>query len=61
VGDVLTEIGVRFDDVRLVAAREAERKAELVDRAALLLTAPTLDRDINDVADLLALAEHLRS
>jgi anion-transporting ArsA/GET3 family ATPase len=61
VGDVLTEIAVRFDDVRLVAAREAERKAELVDRAALLLTAPTLDRDINDVADLLALAEHLRS
>jgi anion-transporting ArsA/GET3 family ATPase len=61
VGDVLTEISVRFDDVRLVASREVERRAELVDRAALLLTAPTLDHDINDVADLLALAEHLRS
>jgi anion-transporting ArsA/GET3 family ATPase len=61
VGDVLGEISVRFDDVRLVASREAERRAELVDRAALILSAPTLDHDINDVADLLALAEHLRT
>jgi hypothetical protein len=28
--------------------------------ATVVLTAPTLDRDINDVADLLALGEYLR-
>jgi anion-transporting ArsA/GET3 family ATPase len=58
VADVLSEIGVRFDDARVVATREAERRAELSELASLLVTAPVLDRDVNDIADLLELAAH---
>jgi anion-transporting ArsA/GET3 family ATPase len=60
VSSTLDAAASRFHDIALVATREAERRAELEGLAALLLTAPTLDRDINDVADLLALGEHLR-
>ncbi len=56
---VLTEIGERFHQVAVVATREAERRAELADLSPLLVAAPMLDHDINDVADLLQLAEHL--
>jgi anion-transporting ArsA/GET3 family ATPase len=61
ITEVLAGVARGFDDVRLVAAREAERRAELDERAALVLTAPTLDHDVNDLGDLLALAEQLRS
>lgn len=60
VRSVLTEVGTRFSDLALVATREAERRAEFVDLAPLVVAAPVFDRDINDVEDLLALAEHLR-
>ncbi|CAN5495197.1 ArsA family ATPase [soil metagenome] len=60
VEGVLTEIATRFHDVAVVATREAERRAELAERSPVVLTAPALDRDINDISDLLALAEHLR-
>ena len=56
VAGVLAEIGSRFDDVRVVATREAERRAELAELSSLLVTAPVLDRDVNDIADLLDLA-----
>ena len=60
VSSTLDAAASRFHDIALVATREAERRAELESLASLVLTAPTLDRDINDVADLLALGEHLR-
>jgi anion-transporting ArsA/GET3 family ATPase len=60
VSSTLDAAASRFHDIALVATREAERLAELESLASLVLTAPTLDRDINDVADLLALGEHLR-
>jgi anion-transporting ArsA/GET3 family ATPase len=55
---VLTEIGQRFHQVAVVATREAERRAELATLTSLLVAAPMLDRDINDLADLLELAAH---
>ena len=55
---VLTEIGSRFHQVAVVATREAERRAELAELSPLLVAAPMLDHDINDVADLLDLAAH---
>jgi anion-transporting ArsA/GET3 family ATPase len=58
--DVLFEIASRFHDVALVATREAERCAELAVLAPMLLTAPTLDRDVTDVGGLLMLASALR-
>jgi anion-transporting ArsA/GET3 family ATPase len=61
VRDVLTEIGTRFHDVAVVATREAERRAELAELCNLLVTAPVLDRDVNDIADLLELAGHFTS
>jgi anion-transporting ArsA/GET3 family ATPase len=59
-GAVLAEIAARFQDVALVATREAERSAELATLAPVLLTAPTLDRDVTDVGGLVALAAALR-
>ena len=59
-GAVLAEIATRFHDVALVATREAERSAELATLAPVLLTAPTLDRDVTDVGGLVALACALR-
>ena len=56
VAEVLTEIATRFHDVAVVAKRESERRAELAEMTSLLVTAPILDRDINDLGDLYALA-----
>ena len=57
---VLTEIGERFHEVAVVATREAERRAELAELTPLLVAAPMLEHDINDVADLLELAASFR-
>ncbi len=61
VRDVLTEVAARFHDVALVAAREAERRAELAALAPQVLDVPSLDTDVNDIGGLLTLVEHLRS
>ena len=58
---VIAEIGTRFHDVAVVATREAERRAELATLAPMLVAAPMLDRDVNDIADLYDLAAELRS
>lgn len=61
VGDVLAEIGERFHDVAVVATREAERRSELGELASLLVIAPMLEGDVNDLADLAKLGAHFRS
>jgi len=61
VRDVLTEIAGRFHDVALVAAREAERRAELAALAQQVLDVPSLDSDVHDLTGLMTLVEHLRS
>jgi hypothetical protein len=43
-------------DLAVVAAGERERRGELAALASLLVVAPMLDRDVNDLGDLLALA-----
>ena len=58
VREVLVEIGTRFHDVAVVATREAERRSELSELCQLMVAVPMLDRDVNDVADLLELAAH---
>ncbi len=58
---VIAEIGTRFHDVAVVATREAERRAELAALAPMLVAAPMLDRDVNDIADLYDLASELRT
>jgi anion-transporting ArsA/GET3 family ATPase len=61
VRDVLREMAVRFHDLAVVATREAERRAELESLTPLLVAVPVLDHDVNDVGDLLEIAEHLAS
>ena len=61
VAEVLAEIAAQFHDVGIVAAREAERRAELATLSPLLVTAPVLNRDVNDLSDLLELADGFSS
>jgi anion-transporting ArsA/GET3 family ATPase len=57
VAAVLTHVGERFHDAAMIATREAERRSELATLTPLLVAAPMLARDVNDIADLLELAE----
>ena len=60
VRDVLREVAARFHDVALVAAREAERRAELAALAPQVIDVPTLESDVNDLRSLTLLVDHLR-
>lgn len=60
VRSVLLKIAGSFDDVALVAAREAERRAELEALAPALVDVPWMPGDIHDIAGLADLAKHLR-
>jgi len=60
VQSVLHEVATRFHDVALVAAREAERRAELADLAPEVFDVPSLASDVNDLAGLMLIVDHLR-
>jgi len=59
VKGVLVEVADRFDDLSVVAKREAERLDELQGLASVLATVPALENDIHDLAGLLVLGAHL--
>jgi anion-transporting ArsA/GET3 family ATPase len=61
VRDVLSEVAIRFQDVAIVAMREAERRAELAELAPQVLDVPSLDSDIFDLTGLMELVGHLRA
>jgi len=61
VRDVLSEVATRFQDVAIVAMREAERRAELAELAPQVLDVPSLDSDIFDLTGLMELVGHLRA
>ncbi|MCB0968299.1 MAG: AAA family ATPase [Ilumatobacter sp.] len=61
VADVVGEMGRRFDDVAVVAKRETERQSELSSMASLLVPVPVLDRDVDDLADLVELTRSFGS
>jgi anion-transporting ArsA/GET3 family ATPase len=56
---VMAEVGGRFHDISVVATREAERRAELEAIGAMTVAAPSLDRDVTDLAGLLELGGHI--
>ncbi len=60
VDAVLHRMAERFDDVAMVAAREAQRRSELASLAALTVDVPWLQGDIHDISGLGVLASHLR-
>jgi hypothetical protein len=49
----------RFEDVAVVAKREAERLAELTGLAPTMAIVPALDTDIHDLEGLLTLGSYL--
>ena len=52
---VLAEVGESFANYAVVAAREAEQRAELAAGADVLVTVPMLDEPVNDLAGLVRL------
>jgi anion-transporting ArsA/GET3 family ATPase len=60
VGRVLHTMAERFDDVAMVASREADRRLELTSLATTTVSVPWLDGDIHDLAGLGVIAGHLR-
>lgn len=61
VDRVLGRLGQRFDDLSMVAAREADRRRELAELAPVMASIPWLSGDIHDLSGLGVLAKHLRS
>ncbi len=59
VSAVLIEVSDRFQDVAVVASREAERRGELERIGALTLAAPNLPREITDLEALAQLGVDL--
>ncbi len=57
---VLHRMAERFDEVAMVAAREAQRRSELAALATTTVDVPWLRGDIHDVEGLGVLARHLR-
>jgi anion-transporting ArsA/GET3 family ATPase len=60
VDRVLHEMASRFDDLAMVAAREADRRSELASLTATTVTVPWVRGDIHDLGGLARLAGHLR-
>lgn len=58
---VITKAAQRFDDVSMVASREADRRDELAGLVDSLLTVPWTTGDIHDLAGLETIADSLRS
>ena len=59
IAGVLTEAAERFDDVAVVAKREAERMTEIAGLAPTTAVVPALDSDIHDLDGLLRLGTYL--
>ena len=58
---ILHRLAERFDDVAMVATREADRLAELAELSPLVVSVPWLSGDIHDLRGLGMLADDLRS
>ncbi len=56
---VLGELGENFANFAVVAAREAEQRAEMARLPDVVATVPALDEDVADLSGLLRIGEHL--
>ena len=56
---VLVEVSERFQDLAVVASREADRRAEFEAIGVLTVAAPALDHDVSELTSLLELGGHL--
>jgi len=58
VATVLREIGTRYHDLGVVAARQAERHAELTRRCPLVVEVPWFEHEVDDLATLANVGAH---
>ena len=56
---VLAEAVARFEDLAVVAKREAERLSELRELTSVVVAIPSMESDIHDLPGLLSLAAHV--
>jgi anion-transporting ArsA/GET3 family ATPase len=59
LGRVVAEVGANFDNYQVVAAREAEQRAELARHSEVVATVPILEDDVTDLSGLVRIGEHL--
>ncbi len=58
---VLQEVGANFNNIGVVARREAGQRAELSDLPSVVVNVPELEQDVHDLAGVLALGRHIWS
>ena len=58
---VLAELGANFNNIAVVARREAGQRTELARHAAIMASVPELDDDVHDLAGVLRLGRHVWS
>ncbi len=56
---VLQEVGANFNNIGVVARREAGQRAELSDLPSVVASVPELEQDVHDLAGVLALGRHI--
>jgi len=61
VARVLSEVGSNFNNVAVVAKREAARRSGLVGAPSVVASAPELEQDVHDLAGVLALGRYIWS
>ena len=59
IARVLRELGQSYSDYRVVAIRESDQAESLAKLVELVVTSPHLDRDVSDLAGLVALGQSL--
>jgi hypothetical protein len=58
---VLQEVGANFNNIGVVARREASQRSELSNLPTVVVSAPELEQDVHDLAGVLALGRHIWS
>jgi hypothetical protein len=58
---VLKEVGTNFNNIGIVAKREASQRSELSRRQTVMASAPELEDDVHDLNGVLELGRHIWS
>ena len=58
---VLQEVGANFNNLGVVARREASLRSELSDLASAVVSVPELEQDVHDLGGVLELGRHIWS
>ena len=61
VEGVLQEVGTNFNNIGVVARREASQRSELSNLPSVVVSVPELEQDVHDLEGVLALGRHIWS